>query len=231
MEKICPGIFGILTLLLLLSGGFAPGWLVIDYSNISREIPVTFHIGLFYFYYVGNGTSNAISYSAAGDLSGSSFLTLGMLEYQIEVCIGIVTAFIGLVLTWVYSREKAPSMLVAPIIMYLIASAATWVAVGRFLSAVIIFAVSTNLCGVPYSIILSGLGGLFCFVLFIILIVMKIQHNRSPPQQGVVLSDIPITTVGYPQNQAYGQQSGYNVYSVPHQGNEYKMYSGSPPKV
>lgn len=210
MEKICPGVFGILTLLLLISGAFAPGWLVLEPSNnagvTNSSTSIKYHYGLFYIYIVQDGLSQAISYSAVDGLSESGFFsTLGFLEYQIEVCIGIVMAFIALVLTWAYKKDSSPSMLIAPIIMYLIASAATWLAVGRFLRAFIVLSFVIGMMGVPYSIILSGLGALFCFILMITLIVMYIQHRRTrtPPQQGVVFADVPMATAGYPQNRVY----------------------------
>lgn len=80
------------------------------------------------------------------------------------------------------------------------------VAVGRFLTGVILVSTYSNITMiVPYSLILSGLGAIFCGIIMICTSCMYCQHNaaRRPAQGGQVFSDVPMT--GYPQTQPYTQ--------------------------
>ncbi|XP_076079329.1 uncharacterized protein LOC143049618 isoform X2 [Mytilus galloprovincialis] len=90
----------------------------------------------------------------------------------------------------------------------------TCVAVGRFLHA-ILRSLGYNM-GVPYSLILSGLGAVMLFVIIVVLIVKKTQDsNRIQSSQGIVLATTskPQVNMGYSQDptQQYGIPPKYGV--------------------
>ncbi|CAG2206516.1 unnamed protein product [Mytilus edulis] len=236
MEKLCPAILGIITLVLLCAGAFSPGWIAIGDTTSLRGIEghdtsgsVDVHMGLYYLVVVGKNFTTAVGYK---EVSGFSVLGLGFLEYQIETILGMVLCFISVILTFIYKKEGTNGVLVAIIIMYIIAGISTVVAVGRWLSGVILISTYTNLkMIVPYSLILSGLGAIFCGVIMICTSCMFCQHNaaRRPAQGGQVFSDVPMT--GYPQTQPYTQ--GPPSYGQPQDnkgyGYNYSNNSGLPP--
>ncbi|XP_071139916.1 uncharacterized protein [Mytilus edulis] len=188
MEKLFPVAFGVIALLFLVAGAFSPGWMVMDSSSFTdmsdhdTSDAVTLHMGFFYLLIIGKDFSMSLGYGSIPDDGGISYMDrLGwnLLEYQIEIIIGVVLCILSLILTLAYNRDRAPSMLLAPIITSAIAGGATGVAVWRWLTGVIVVATQTNInIEIPYSIILSGLGGIFCFILMILLIVMYRQHTR-----------------------------------------------------
>ncbi|XP_071126335.1 uncharacterized protein [Mytilus edulis] len=236
MEKLCPAIFGIITLVLLCAGAFSPGWFVADNASISgiaghdTSGGVEVHMGLFYLVVVGKDFTTAIGY---GDVGGFGLFSLGFLEYQIETILGIVLCLISVILTFTYKKEGTNGVLVASIIMYIIAGISTIVAVGRWLSGVILISTYTDKTMiVPYSLILSGLGAIFCGIIMICTSCMYCQHNaaRRPAQGGQVFSDVPMT--GYPQTQPYTQ--GPPSYGQPQDnkgyGYNYSNNSGLPRK-
>ncbi|XP_052087482.1 uncharacterized protein LOC127724542 [Mytilus californianus] len=177
------GIFNIIALLLLVAGALAPGWVVFEQSS-GKAV----HIGLFYA--VKNGYSSSLAF-------------VGFIEFQIEVIIGIILCIIATILIFVYANgQKAHSYLMAPVILNLIAGIVTWVAVGRFLQAVLILDHGYDM-GVPYSLILSGLGGVMLFVIMVVLIVKKTQDsNQIQTPQRIVMADTskPQVNMGYSQD-------------------------------
>ncbi|CAG2206423.1 unnamed protein product [Mytilus edulis] len=189
------GIFNIIALLLLVAGALAPGWIVIESSGNS------IHVGLFYT--VANGST------------GRSLSFLGLIEFQIEVIVGIILCLIATILIFVYANGQiGHSYLMSPVILNLISGVITCVAVGRFLHA-ILRSLGYNM-GVPYSLILSGLGAVMLFVIIVVLIVKKTQDsNRIQSSQGIVLATTskPQVNMGYSQDptQQYGIPPKYGV--------------------
>ncbi|XP_076079328.1 uncharacterized protein LOC143049618 isoform X1 [Mytilus galloprovincialis] len=189
------GIFNILALLLLVAGALAPGWIVIESSGNS------IHVGLFYT--VANGST------------GRSLSFFGLIEFQIEVIVGIILCIIATILIFVYANgQKGHSYLMSSVILNLISGVITCVAVGRFLHA-ILRSLGYNM-GVPYSLILSGLGAVMLFVIIVVLIVKKTQDsNRIQSSQGIVLATTskPQVNMGYSQDptQQYGIPPKYGV--------------------
>ncbi|XP_071136271.1 uncharacterized protein [Mytilus edulis] len=189
------GIFNIIALLLLVAGALAPGWIVFESSGNS------IHVGLFYT--VANGST------------GRSLSFFGLIEFQIEVIVGIILCLIATILIFVYANgQKSHSYLMSPVILNLISGVITCVAVGRFLHA-ILRSLGYNM-GVPYSLILSGLGAVMLFVIIVVLIVKKTQDsNRIQSSQGIVLATTskPQVNMGYSQDptQQYGIPPKYGV--------------------
>ncbi|CAG2235987.1 unnamed protein product [Mytilus edulis] len=190
------GIFNIIALLLLVAGALAPGWIVIESSGNS------IHVGLFY--------------AVANGYTGRSLSFFGLIEFQIEVIVGIILCIIATILIFVYANgQKAHSYLMSPVILNLIAGVITCVAVGRFLHTILIL-VRRNDMGVPYSLILSGLGAVMLFVIIVVLIVKKTQDsNKTQSSQGIVLANTskPQVNMGYSQGptQQYGIPQKYGV--------------------
>lgn len=88
-------------------------------------------------------------------------------------------------------------------------------AVGRFLHTILKL-VRRNDMGVPYSLILSGLGAVMLFVIIVVLIVKKTQDsNKTQSSQGIVLANTskPQVNMGYSQGptQQYGIPQKYGV--------------------
>ncbi|CAC5357160.1 unnamed protein product [Mytilus coruscus] len=189
------GIFNIIALLLLVAGALAPGWIVFELSGKSVNV------GLFYA--VANGYTSSLAF-------------IGLLEFQIEVIIGIILCIIATILIFVYANgQKAHSYLMSPVILNLIAGVITCVAVGRFLHAVLILDRGYDM-GVPYSLILSGLGAVMLFVIIVVLIAKKTQDsNQTQSSQGIVLANTskPQVNMGYSQDptQQYGIPPKYGV--------------------
>lgn len=230
MEKLCPAILGIITLVLLCAGAFSPGWIVLgDTSSISgveghdTSGGVDVHTGLFYLVVVGKDFTTVMGY---GEVSGLSVLSLGFLEYQIETILGIVLCFISVILTFIYKKEGTNGVLVAIIIMYIIAGISTAVAVGRWLNGVVLLSTYTNITMiVPYSLILSGLGAILCGIIMICTSCMYCQHNAARPAQGgQVFSDVAMT--GYPQTQPPYTQ-GPSSYGQPQDNKGYVYNYGN----
>ncbi|CAC5409058.1 unnamed protein product [Mytilus coruscus] len=143
MEKLCPVAFGVIALLFLVAGAFSPGWMVFDSSSFTdmsdhdTSDVVTLHMGFFYLLIIGKDFSMSLGYGSIPDYRGISYMDkLGwdLLEYQIEVILGVVLCILSLILTLVYNRDRSPSMLLVPIITSAIAGGATGVAVWRWLS-------------------------------------------------------------------------------------------------
>ncbi|CAG2245385.1 unnamed protein product [Mytilus edulis] len=130
MEKLCPVAFGVIALLFLVAGAFSPGWMVMDSSRVpdmsdhDTSDAVTLHMGFFYLLIIGKDFSMSLGYGSIPDDGGISYMErLGwnLLEYQIEIIIGVVLCILSLILTLVYNRDRAPSMLLVPIITSAIA--------------------------------------------------------------------------------------------------------------
>ncbi|XP_063414276.1 uncharacterized protein LOC134696419 isoform X1 [Mytilus trossulus] len=208
MEKRFPAIFGIITLVLLCAGAFSPWWFAFDnvqegakmsgerhYTSDSIEV----YIGLFYYVAVGEDFRKVMGYE---DFIGSTTIKIGLLEYQVEVILGIVLCLISVILTFTYKKEGTHGVLVAIFIMYIIAGISTFIAVGRWFTRMI--HVSFNIysikpIGVPYSLILSGIGALFCGIIMIYVSFMYCQHTAARP--ALVYSGVAMTE--YPQTQPY----------------------------
>ncbi|VDH99646.1 Hypothetical predicted protein [Mytilus galloprovincialis] len=80
-------------------------------------------MGLFYCVAIGEDFRNLVGY---GDFIGSNAITIGLLEYQVEVILGIVLSLISVILTFTYKKEGTKSVLVAIFIMYIIAGISTF---------------------------------------------------------------------------------------------------------
>ncbi|CAC5399605.1 unnamed protein product [Mytilus coruscus] len=190
MEKRFPAIFGIITLVLLCAGAFSPGWFAFDTAKVGASIigerhytsdGIEVHMGLFYFVAVGEDFRKVAGY---GDLIGSSVLTIGLLEYQLEVILGILLCFISVILTFTYKKEGSNGVLVAIFIMYIIAGISTFLAVGRWLKGVMSISTYYSIpMIVPYSLILSGLGAIFCGILMINVSRMHCKQNAARQAQ------------------------------------------------
>ncbi|XP_063438730.1 uncharacterized protein LOC134719687 [Mytilus trossulus] len=190
MEKLCPGVFGVISLLFLFAGSLSPGWLVLnvwhftDLSDPDTAEDATLHLGLFYLLQVGENVSISLGYDSIPD-EGASYgaeeLARDFLEYQIEVIVGIVLCILSLILlTSCYKQYSPPSILMWPIITGTGAGIATGVAICRWLTEVIVQAKKADvIMEVPYSIILSGIGVLFCSIYLILLIVMYNKHLHN----------------------------------------------------
>ncbi|CAG2206422.1 unnamed protein product [Mytilus edulis] len=145
----------------------------------------------------------------------SEWKVLGLIEFQIEVIVGIILCLIATILIFVYANGQiGHSYLMSPVILNLISGVITCVAVGRFLHA-ILRSLGYNM-GVPYSLILSGLGAVMLFVIIVVLIVKKTQDsNRIQSSQGIVLATTskPQVNMGYSQDptQQYGIPPKYGV--------------------
>ncbi|XP_063414397.1 uncharacterized protein LOC134696496 [Mytilus trossulus] len=193
MEKLCPAIFGIVALVLLCSGAFSPGWLVMDLSELqgySGGSSLTVHLGLYYAVISGNGIRVTITYGEAPELE--KYITTHLLEYQIETIIGFVLCLISIIITFAYSKTGSIGVLIAPIILYMLAGMITLMAVGRWLTKVLLEARENNVTlTVPYSIIFSGLGAVFCVVTMIIISRMLCKYNAvGQPQDDQESSEI-----------------------------------------
>ncbi|VDI42276.1 Hypothetical predicted protein [Mytilus galloprovincialis] len=108
MEKRFPAIFGIIALVFLCAGAFSPGWIVIDTAKLFEDLGhdtsdgIVMNMGLFYFVAVGKDFRIVAGY---GDFSASSMLKIGLLEYQVEVILGIVLCLISIIMTFRYKKE------------------------------------------------------------------------------------------------------------------------------
>lgn len=86
MEKLCPGVFGVISLLFLLAGSFSLGWLVLNVSRFSDlSDPDTaedaiVHLGLFYLLLVGENVSISLGYDSIPDEGASYAEELGVFE-------------------------------------------------------------------------------------------------------------------------------------------------------
>lgn len=184
MDIKIPVISNVVALVLLLAGAFTPGWLVFNLAKGS-----TIHVGLFY---------------VAGLYTSRSITSVAFLEFQIEVIIGLVLCFLATILTFLYrTGQRGHSFLLLPILFNLISGIFTWITVGRFLHVLLQLDNLYNMdMVVPYSLILSGLGGLLCFIIVIILFMKKQQDsNLAAPasSSGVVFSNggQPHLNLGY----------------------------------
>ncbi|VDH99645.1 Hypothetical predicted protein [Mytilus galloprovincialis] len=203
MEKRCPAYFGIIALVLLCAGAFSPGWFVYDtdkFRGIERSYPpygIKVHMGLFYVVAVGEDFRKIAGY---GDFHESSILKISLLEYLIEVIIGIVLCLISVILTFTYKKEGTNGVLVGIIIMYIIAGTATFLAVGRWFNGVIFMSHDSGIhMSVPYSLILSCLGAIFSGITMICVSRMHCQLKAdrqvkvSQVYFGVVMTEYPQT--------------------------------------
>ncbi|VDH99644.1 Hypothetical predicted protein [Mytilus galloprovincialis] len=145
-------------------------------------------------------------------------LKIGLLEYQVEVILGIVLCLISIIMTFRYKKEGTNGGLVGIIVMYIIAGISTSVAVGRWLHGVLFISTYSDIpMIVPYSLILSAFGAIFCGITMICVSCMNCQHNderlaqRDQVYSGVAMTDYPQTTVteGPPP---YEQPQGKNTY-------------------
>ncbi|XP_071126337.1 uncharacterized protein [Mytilus edulis] len=194
MEKMCPAIFGIVALVLLCTGAFSPGWFVMDLAeyrgNDNLSGSVTVHMGLYYAVVTGTGVTVTYTYGEIPELE--SYITTHLLEYQIETIIGFVLCFISIIISFAYNKTGSIGVLIAPIILYMLAGIITLMAVGRWLTKVLLEAREIDVTMiVPYSVMFSGLGAVFCVVTMIIISRMLCKYNAAgQPQDDQESSEI-----------------------------------------
>ncbi|XP_063414799.1 uncharacterized protein LOC134696781 [Mytilus trossulus] len=212
MEKQFPAVFGLITLVLLCTGAFSPWWFAFDTCKVGAKMSgerhytsdsIEVHMGLFYCVIVGEDFRKVVGY---GECIGSKTIPIVLLEYQAEVIIGVVLCLISVILTFTYKKDGTNGVLVAIFIMYNIAGISTCLAVGRWVTRMIhvSFYMYSNIVplGVPYSLILSGIGAFFCGILMIYVSRMYCQHTTARlAQEGQIYSGVAMTE--YQQTQPY----------------------------
>lgn len=97
-----------------------------------------------------------------------------------------------MIITLAYNKNGTVGVLIAPIILYMLAGIVTLMAVGRWLTKVLLESREKDVTLiVPYSLILSGLGAVFCVVTMIIISYMLCKHNTADqPQEDQESSEI-----------------------------------------
>lgn len=178
---ISMGCCALISLNLFIISLLAPGWLV--YSNFN-DIDLELHMGLFYF----NECTNMRKYCAShfyGDFpevvnTKGRFTTTGELtsvfgtdkvyeEYLAEMLVAIIIMMFAVCAVFFYSRTSNPAYMTLPVILLLIPGILVWIATGRWIQ--LEYFVMGDM-GIPYSLILNGIGATLCFIIIIILLVV-----------------------------------------------------------
>lgn len=192
------GVISLISLNLFIVSFLSPGWLV--YSNF-RNRDLELHMGLFYYNWCIDDRSSCKSefYNNKLDtIISKDYIPLTHVtvpnsqipgfgpdgdiytEYLVEMIIAIVFMMFACCFVFMYLRVTPPVFLSVPMILLAVPGILVWIATGRFLRNDYY---TFDVMGIPYCLILNGIGATLCFIVIIILVILMIydwyRYNGS----------------------------------------------------